>query len=72
MLNILSKIYDLKNGCSKFCCDCLYLTEDSAKLITSILLHHPTFQKLSFKGETYCGRIVLKNARHQYKVDSYI
>src|SRR4051812_12305282 len=42
--------HDLKNGCSKFSCDCLYSTEDGTKSIISILLHHPKFQKFSFKG----------------------
>jgi hypothetical protein len=65
-------IHDLKNGCSKFCCECLYSTEDGTKSITSILLHHPKFQKLNFKGEVYRGIVVPKNALDHYKVGSCI
>ncbi|CAF2630873.1 unnamed protein product [Rotaria sp. Silwood2] len=65
-------IHDLKNGCSKFSCDCLYSTEDGTKSITNILLHHPKFQKVSFKGEVYRGIVVPKNTLDHYKVGSYI
>jgi hypothetical protein len=65
-------IHDLKNGCSKFSCDCLYSTEDGTKSITSILLHHPKFQEFSFKGEVYRGIVVPKNSLDHYKVDSCI
>jgi hypothetical protein len=65
-------IHDLKNGCSKFSCDCLYSTEDGTKLITNILLHHPEFQKLSFKGKIYRGIVIPKNALDHYKVGSCI
>jgi hypothetical protein len=65
-------IHDLKNGCSMFSCDCLYSTEDGTKSITNILLHHPKFQQLSFKGEVYRGIIVPKNALDHYKVGSCI
>ncbi|CAF1069175.1 unnamed protein product [Didymodactylos carnosus] len=65
-------IHDLKNGCSKFCCDCLYSTEDGTKSITSILLHHPKFQELNFKGGVYRGIVVPKNALAHYTVDSCI
>ncbi|CAF2363840.1 unnamed protein product [Rotaria sp. Silwood2] len=65
-------IHDLKNGCSKFCCDCLYSTEDGTKAITSILLHHPNFQKLNFKGRVYRGIVASKSALCHYKVGSCI
>ena len=65
-------IHDLKNGCSKFSCDCLYSTEDGTKSITNILLHHPNFQKLSFRGEVYRGIVVSQNALDHYKVGSCI
>ena len=65
-------IHDLKNGCSKFSCDCLYLTEDGTKSITNILLHHPKFAKLSFKGKVYRGIVVPKNALDHYDVGSCI
>ncbi|CAF1154380.1 unnamed protein product [Rotaria sp. Silwood1] len=65
-------IHDLKNGCSKFSCDCLYSTEDGTKSITNILLHHSTFQQFSFKGEVYRGIVVPKNILDHYKVGSCI
>jgi len=65
-------IHDLKNGCSKFSCDCLYSTEDGTKSITNILLHHPKFRKLCFKGEVYRGIVVPKNALDHYNVGSCI
>jgi hypothetical protein len=65
-------IHDLKNGCSKFSCGCLYSTEDGTKSIANILLHHSKFQKLSFKGEVYRGIVVPKNSLDHYKVGSCI
>ncbi|CAF4132949.1 unnamed protein product [Rotaria sordida] len=65
-------IHDLKNGCSKFSCDCLYSTEDGTKSITNILLHHQKFQEFSFQGEVYRGIVVPKNALDHYKVNSCI
>ena len=65
-------IHDLKNGCSKFCCDCLYSTEDGTKSITNILLHHPRFQELNFQGQVYRGLVVPKNALCHYEVGSCI
>ncbi|CAF1049597.1 unnamed protein product [Adineta steineri] len=65
-------IHDLKNGCSKFSCDCLYSTEDGTKSITNIFFHHPKFQKLSFKGTVYRGIIIPKNSLDHYKVGSCI
>jgi hypothetical protein len=65
-------IHDLKNGCSKFCCECLYSTEDGTKAITSILLHHPKLQKLSFTGEVYRGIVAPKYRLDHYKVGSCI
>jgi hypothetical protein len=65
-------IHDLKNGCSKFSCDCLYSTEDGTKSIANILLHHPEFQNLIFKGEVYRGIVMPKNTLDHYKVGSCI
>jgi hypothetical protein len=65
-------IHDLKNGCSKFSCDCLYSTEDGTKSITNILLHHPKFEKFCFKGKVYRGIVVPKNALDHYNVGSCI
>jgi hypothetical protein len=65
-------IHDLKNGCSKFSCDCLYSTEDGTKSITSILLQHPNFKKFIFQGEVYRGMVLHKDALRHYKVGSCI
>ncbi|UJR11232.1 hypothetical protein I4U23_015414 [Adineta vaga] len=53
-------IHDIKNGCSKFSCDCLYSTEDGTKSITNIFFYHPKFRELSYKGEVYRGIVIEK------------
>jgi hypothetical protein len=65
-------IHDLKNGCSQFSCQCLYSTGDGIKSISNIFLHHPNFQKLSFKGEVYRGIVMSKHKLDHYEVGSCI
>ncbi|CAF1392660.1 unnamed protein product [Rotaria sordida] len=65
-------IHDLKNGCSKFTCECLYSTEDGTKSITSIFLNHPNFRQCKFKGQVYRGIVLSKDAFSHYKVGSCI
>jgi len=65
-------IHDLKNGCSQFCCDSLYSTEDGTKSITSILLYHPKFLEFNFTGEVYRGIVLSKNALDHYVFGSSI
>ena len=62
-------VHDVKNGCSKFSCNYLYSTEDGTKSIATILLYHPYFDKLSFKGRVYRGIVMPKDALDRYKVN---
>jgi hypothetical protein len=65
-------IHDLTNGCSRFCCDCLYSTEDGTKSIATILLYHPQFQLLNFVGEVYRGLVNKESTFSHYTEGSCI
>ena len=48
-------IHDITTGCSQFCCECLYSTEDGTKSLITLLLYHPQFKELNFIGTVYRG-----------------
>ena len=65
-------IHNLKRGCSKFSCDCLYSTEDATKSIAGIFLHHAAFKQLGYYGQVYRGMVLQENVFKPYTIDSYI
>ena len=65
-------MHDLKDGCSRFSCDCLYETQDGTRSIASILMYHPAFEQLRFSGKTYRGMVLSKTELEHYKEGSSI
>ncbi|CAF2995462.1 unnamed protein product [Rotaria sp. Silwood2] len=65
-------IHNLTNSCSRFCCDCLYSTEDGTKSIVTILLYHPQFEHLNFVGDVYRGFVIKKWRLSHYTEGSCI
>lgn len=65
-------IHSLNNGCSQFSCQCLYETQDGTTTFSSILLHHPNFEKLKYQNEIYRGIVMSKHKLDHYKVGSCI
>ncbi|CAF1106316.1 unnamed protein product [Didymodactylos carnosus] len=60
-------IHDLKQGCSQFFCTRLYSTQDGVMSITSILLHHPSFESYSYIGKVYRGMTVNEMCLSNYR-----
>ena len=65
-------MHNLKNGCSQFSCQCLYLTGGGTKIISNLFLHHPNFENLGFQGEVYRGIVMSKSQLDHYKEGSCI
>ena len=62
-------MHDIKNGCSKFSCNILYLTQDGTKSIANILYHHPKLT--GYEGSVYRGALLSSGLEH-FQVGCYV